>query len=270
MKKLFAFILAAALLTTPVLAAAGPDSRSADPATCAHHFEVSVVKEATCSQKGLLAYTCAKCGLTYTAETLPDEDAHDYQLTECTATCTEDGENVYTCSLCGASYTEPAAAMGHVPAADAPGCETPLVCAVCGETLEPPVGHDYVYQYDAAFDEDGTLTDCGTWKCQNCGAVMPATEGNAAEYYGLEAAEADAEAEDDSSGTDLGLYEDDDSPADAAPAEPDGPEGGDGAEQPVTDRKTGLWITISAVVLCVVIVEAVVLTGSLKKDKTTL
>ncbi len=281
MKKLFAFILAAALLTTPVLASAGPASRSVDPASCAHHFEVSVVKDATCSQKGLLAYTCAKCGLTYTAETLPDEDAHDYQLTDCTATCTEDGEYIYTCSLCGASYTEPAEAAGHVPAADAPGCEEPLLCEVCGEILQPAAGHEYAYQYDAVFGEDGELIDCGTWKCGRCGAVMQATEGNVREYYGLEepapeedtGAEAEAEEEDaaDSSDTDLAMYEDDDSPVDAAPVEPD--DGGDvldEASEPVTDRKTGLWITISAVVLCVVIVEAVVLTGSLKKDKTTL
>ena len=274
MKKAIALLLAAFLLTTPALASAGPDSRSVDPAVCAHHFEVSVVKQATCSQKGLLAYTCAKCGLTYTAETLPDEDAHEYALTDSTAGCTEDGENVYTCALCGASYTEPAPATGHVPSAEAAGCVEPVVCTVCGEVLTPASGHDYQYQYDARFDEDGALVGFGTWKCANCGDVMAATEGNAREYYGLTEAPSPEGAPEapDSSGTDIVLAEgqtyEDDSPTDGQPA--DDADGTQPTDEPQVDRRTGLWITISAVVLAVVIVEAVVLTSSLKKDKTTL
>lgn len=308
MRKLFVFILTALLLTTPVLASSGPDSRSADPAACAHTFEVSVLREPTCVQKGLLAYTCSKCGLTYTAETLPD-GSHDYALTGTTATCTEDGENTYTCVNCGDSYTEPAPAAGHI-SDSAATCTEGEVCAVCGEMLAPPIGHDYVYQFDAELAEDGSFLTYGTWMCANCGDVMAATQGNAAYYYGRETdpseeddapAEAASVAED--SGTDLLLNEQilysDDSPTDGAEAVPgqvkDAAPAPDQAEaaEPASDQaedaapasdqaedtepaptifkdRTELWIAISAVALVLIVVETVLLVRSLKKNKTTL
>ena len=263
MKKLFAFLLAACLLTAPALAAEGPDSRSADPATCAHHFEVSVLREATCSQKGLLAYTCAKCGLTYTAETLPDGE-HDYALTASTATCTEPGEATYTCVNCGDSYTEPVPAAGHMASAEAPTCTEPVVCTVCGQLLEQAVGHSYEYMYDAQFDEDGALTSYGTWQCTNCGHVMAATRGNADD------AEEDAVPAAEDSGTDLTLIEGesyaDDSPTDGGAAtEEDG-----GTDASGQHERAGLWIGVSAAALAVIILETVLLIRSLKKNKTTL
>lgn len=278
MKKLFALLLTALLLTAvPALASAGPDSRSADPATCAHHFEVSVVREATCGQKGLLAYTCAKCGLTYTAETLPTGE-HDYALAHTTATCTEDGEATYTCTVCGDSYTEPAPAAGHVPAESA-DCEKGLTCTVCGQVLLPPTGHQFVYQMDAAFDENGALTDYGTWQCARCGAVMAATRGNAERYYGLAAAPTPGV--DEASDADLalvgqGVYADEASPSDAGipPAAEDGvpdtpiPAG----EEPpaIPKQRMELWLGISAVALVVIVAEVVLLVRSLRKSKTPL
>lgn len=291
MKKLFVFILTAALLATPVFASAGPDSRSADPAVCSHHFEVSVVKPSTCSQKGLLAYTCSKCGLTYTAETLPNGE-HNYELTDTTATCTEDGEATYTCSYCGDTYTEPAPATGHVPSGEPADCAQGVVCTVCGQTLEPPVGHKYAYQYDAEFDENGDPTYYGTWKCANCGSVLPATLGNVMYYYQLDESAQAPETPEDSSGTDLTLaggedYEDS-SPADTEPAAREIPvqeqteteqelpreqtEEATEAEQTeeTDDGRTGLWIAVSAGALVFIVIETVFLVRSLKKSKTTI
>ncbi len=259
MRGLFAFILAAALLTVPVFAA-GPDSRSPDPETCSHHFEVSVVREATCAEKGLLAYTCAKCGLTYTAETLPDGE-HDYQLTETTATCTQDGEATYVCARCGDSYTEPDPAKGHVPDADEPSCEKGVSCTVCGKLLEKPLGHDYKYQYDAVFDEQGQPTSYGTWVCTRCGASMDATRGNLIHFYDITES-ADSE-------TDADLAQSTADPACATDAADEEADSGDEAAEPA-DPRTGLWIAISVVALIVIVAEAVVLIRSLKKNKTTL
>ncbi len=274
MRKLFAFLLMAALLTTPALAAGG-DGPAVDPARCAHHFEVSVLREATCSDKGLLAYTCSKCGLTYTAETLPDGD-HDYELTGTTATCTEDGDATYTCSRCGDTYTEHITAAGHIPEDRPATCTHSRVCVNCGQVLESATGHDYAYQYDAERDEDGSFITFGTWQCANCGRVLAATEGNAVYYYGLRAQEEEAAAEaaaaaadelpvfEEDSGTDtdgaVAAWAEDGSDTDTAPAAEDD-------DPAAADPRTDLWLVISGVAILAILVETVVLVRSLKKAK---
>ncbi len=261
MRKLILLFVAALALRAPAYPAPSPGpSPAVDPSVCAHHFQVSVVREATCVDKGLLAYTCAKCGLTYTAETLPTGE-HTYEQTGRTVTCTEDGEITYTCSVCGDSYTESAAAQGHVPDREAPDCENAVRCSVCGETLVPAEGHDYEYQYDAVRAPDGTFTDFGTWRCAKCGRTLAATEGNAAFYYSLPD----------------GSPAPDETPEPASPAPTDAPEAPDGQDreddpsdagtpEPAKSR-TGLWLGIAAAVLAVTAAEAVVLSRSLKRRK---
>ena len=250
MKMRKPFILLAAvlalMLSAPAYAAPGPTA-TPDPAVCPHHFEVSVVKEATCVDKGLLAYTCAKCGLTYTAETLPTGE-HTYVETGRTVTCTEDGQISYTCTLCGSSYFDLVKAPGHVPDREEPECTAGVVCTVCGQTLIPAVGHDYQYQYDAQRDENGAFISYGTWRCANCGQTLAATEGNAEFYYSLADEPADEEPADDEA-----------SPTDIPAEETDAP-----APAPSRSR-TGLWIGIALAALAVIAAEAVVLTRSLKK-----
>ncbi len=278
MRKIFAFIIAAALLATPALAADEPSSSSGDPAVCPHHFEVSVLREATCTEKGLLAYTCVKCGLTYTAETLADGE-HDYEMTETTATCTQDGETTYTCARCGDTYTEAVKAAGHVPE-DAPAtCVHSQVCSLCGQVLTPATGHDYAYQYDAERDENGDFITFGTWKCANCGKTLAATEGNALYYYSLPEAEA-AMAElspasaTDMDGADPATATDMDEPAasrseEASDTDTQASDAADAAreDKPAADPKTGLWIAISAAALTAIVVEAVILVRSLRRKK---
>ena len=275
MKKIFACLLAAALFTTPAFAA-GEQTPAQDPSVCAHDFELSVIREATCSEKGLLAYTCGKCGLTYTAETLPDGE-HDYELTETTATCTQAGEATYVCTRCGDTYTEAAEASGHIPE-DAPAsCVHSQVCARCGEVLVPAAGHDYVYQYDAQQDQAGDFTAFGTWKCANCGKTLAATEGNALYYYSLPEEDRPAVAAlAPASDTDL----EPDSPASDTDLESPGPDAGTDAasdtdaadprperDKPSADPRSGLWIAVSAAVLTAVVAEAVLLVRSLRRKK---
>ena len=267
MRKLFALILAAALLTTPVLAAGESEdtgSTAADPAVCAHHFELTVLREATCADKGLVAYTCSKCGLTYTSETLADGE-HDYELARTTATCTEAGKNTYVCTRCGDTYQEDAPAAGHVPDGQPASCTHSQSCSVCGEILEPATGHDYQYQYDAQQDEDGTYISYGTWKCANCGRTLAATEGNAL-YYASVPTERPASATDALTDADAASATDADTGAgdEDSPAEPS-PETEDSAGAP--DPKNGMWLVVSAIALVLIVAEAVVLVRSLSKKK---
>ncbi len=265
MRKLIAFILTGAFLVTPALAADEP-TPTGDPSVCAHHFEVTVLREATCSEKGLLAYSCDKCGLTYTAETLPDGE-HEYELTETTATCTQDGEAAYTCARCGDTYTEAVEATGHVPE-DAPAtCVHSQVCALCGQVLTPASGHDYVYQYDAERDDAGDFTAYGTWKCANCGKTLAATEGNALYYYSLPEADRAAMAEAPSPASDTDA-EDEAAPASDTDAEDEPAQAAaQQVDKPASDPKTGLWLAVSALALIAIVAEAVLLVRSLRKKK---
>lgn len=170
MKKILAIILMTAVLVCPAFAsgeaapAAGTQAAAAPAATsqavsqaeCNHEFEVEITEASTCTEKGLLTYSCPKCGLTYTVETVP---------------------------------------TGHTPSAAAPTCADAVVCTVCGAELAPATGHTYSYQYDAVKDETGAFTSFGTWKCDVCGDVVDATEGNAVYYSAQqEAAAASGEA----------------------------------------------------------------------------
>ncbi len=269
MKKILAIFLMTALLVCPAFASAEADveveedtattqsdtvtisddmiadiaaavaalqEEEAEPA-CNHALTVEVTVAPTCTEKGLLTYTCSECGLTFTVETLPTGE-HDYVASTKDATCTEDGEITYTCSMCGDTYTEVIPATGHTPSAEAATCIDDVVCTVCGEVLEPATGHAYTYQYDAVLDEEGNYVSYGTWVCDNCGDVIDATEGNAVYYYGLlEEAEASGEAS--------------------------------GEIVELADPNTGLWTTIEIIAVIVFIVEGAILMASFGKKKKT-
>lgn len=254
MKKILAIVLTTALLTVLLVCPAFASAESAQTETasavaqtaaqaeCNHAFSVEVTKEATCTEKGLLTYTCSKCGLFYTVETLPTGQ-HNYVASVKEPTCTEDGATTYTCSMCGDSYSEPIPATGHTPSAPAATCTESVVCTVCGEVLEPATGHAYSYQYDAEIAEDGSYVTYGTWACDNCGDVLEATEGNAVYYYGLlENAGASGEASGEASAEAAVEY---------------------------ADPNNGVWATVEIIAVVVLIVECAVLMLSFGKKKVT-
>ena len=154
MKKLLVIVLMMAVLVCPVLASGEATADAAAPAAAAApavdaagapHYVLQVIQEATCTENGVSAYVDESTGeVLFTFDTAP---------------------------------------TGHVPSASAPTCTESVVCKVCGETLEPATGHAYTYQYDAVQNEDGSFAAFGTWKCDNCGEVVNATEGNAVYYY---------------------------------------------------------------------------------------
>lgn len=247
MKKILLFLVFALLLAAPAYAAQ-------DPASCEHDFQVTEPQRANCTEKGLLEYTCVKCGLRYTMQTLPNGE-HDYEQDVKAAACTEDGLAVYTCRRCGETYSETLPATGHTPGGEA-GCTEGQVCVLCGETLVPPTGHSYAYQYDATFDDNGGFLTFGTWLCANCGKSLNATEDNAVYYYSLSDAPALAPLAADEP---FALTEEE--PTDAPEEEPV-------PEESFANPRNTLWIAVAAVIALLLVVETVVLVRTLRKSRS--
>lgn len=66
--------------------------------------EGEVTKDATCTEKGEMTYTCTKCGETKTEDI--DPLGHDYKSVVTEPTCTEQGYTTHTCSRCQHSYVD--------------------------------------------------------------------------------------------------------------------------------------------------------------------
>lgn len=78
----------------------------------AHKWDEGVVeKTATCTEKGIIKYTCLTCG--ETTETEIPLVGHDIKTEIIKATCTENGEKKYTCRNCDYSYSETIVSKGH-------------------------------------------------------------------------------------------------------------------------------------------------------------
>lgn len=117
--------------------------------------EGSVIKEATCLENGMMAYTCTQCGA-IKQETILSK-GHNYSeevVTE--ATCTESGLKKLTCVNCGDSYTAIIAAKGHSydqgvvtkqPTNTETGIKT-YTCSACGNSyteVTPMINSTPVY-----------------------------------------------------------------------------------------------------------------------------
>ncbi len=75
-----------------------------------HSYTEKITLEASCTESGLLTYTC-KCGDSYTS--VIEAAGHSYTAkTTVEATCTKSGLVTYTCK-CGESYTSVTKALGH-------------------------------------------------------------------------------------------------------------------------------------------------------------
>jgi len=220
MKKILAIVLMMAVLVCPVLASGEAPAAAATPAVAAGsaqapHYVLQVIQEATCTENGVSAYVDSSTGeVLFTFET---------------------------------------AATGHVPSANAATCTESVVCLVCGETLEPATGHAYAYQYDAVQNEDGSFASFGTWKCDNCGDTVDATEGNAVYYYGAAAAPA----------APAGPSEEASGEAASAEAEEAVPE----VKNPNYDPEAHSWASIEIVLALVIVVVGAVLMLSFGKKK---
>ncbi len=127
----------------------------------------------------------------YFTEVTEKETGHDYvsEVTK-EETCTEDGIMTYTCTICGDTYTEVIPAAGHTAVTDEAvaatctedGMTEGSHCSVCGEIIKAretvkALGHDYADSIttEASCTKDGVMT----YTCSRCGDVytenIPAT-----------------------------------------------------------------------------------------------
>ena len=114
--------------------------------TCSHNYEVEITKEATCSEDGVMTFTCSLCGDSY-KEVIAKTGKHEYEETVTKEpTCTENGEKTYKCKNCSDSYTEEISATGHEyessitkEATCTEDGETTHTCTKCGDTYTETV-----------------------------------------------------------------------------------------------------------------------------------
>ena len=199
MRKLIALVLLAALVSVlsicPALAFSEPSAEPAAAAAQADGTATEIIKAPTCSEAGTAAVYEVATGTILRMILLPATGEHNYVAEVIEPTCEEAGGTRYTCTICGDTYLE---------------------------DVVPALGHSYVYQYDAVRNADGTFSAYGTWKCENCGDTVEATEGNAVYYYGLQDGKAltEAPAEEAAPAVDGAPVEDASAePAEEAPAE---------------------------------------------------
>ena len=128
-------------------------------ATHSHSYTSSVTKAATCTDTGVLTYTCS-CGDSYT-ETIA-AIGHSYTSKVTAPTCTEAGYTTYTCSNCGDSYTaDETAKLDHLY-------------------------YDYVSNGNATCTEDGTMTAYCEYGCGNYDTIKDAGSAKGHSYIGAE------------------------------------------------------------------------------------
>ena len=159
------------------------------------HTYVGVeTKAPTCTETGVMTYTCSSCGVSYT-ETIP-VIAHSYNAVVTEPDCVNGGYTTYTCTVCGDSYKgDYTSALGHTAGAEA-DCVNDQVCTVCGEVLKAALGHSWIAadcyapkhcevcgetEGDVAHGniihveaKDATCTELGNieyWYCETCGAA---------------------------------------------------------------------------------------------------
>lgn len=88
----------------------------------------------------------------------PCAAGHSYESQQTKApTCTDAGVMTYTCSACGDTYTESIDALGHTPG-PAADCVHAQTCTVCGEVLKAATGvHTYDDDYDVNCNVCGAI-----------------------------------------------------------------------------------------------------------------
>lgn len=131
-----------------------------------HKFKATTIKDATCTDEGLVDYKCDKCG--YEEEKSTSAMGHNYTQQSTTATCTKNGKATYKCSRCGDVKEEDIKATGHnwIEAT----CQKPKYCYNCGITEgSKNNNHNFV---------DGKCTICGkentkTITCQGVNFIVP-------------------------------------------------------------------------------------------------
>ena len=116
-----------------------------------HQYRGIVTKKPSCTEDGIVTYTCAECNDTYTK--IQKATGHNY-VSEITKepTCISEGIKTYTCSLCGDTYTEKISMSEHSYGEPYDGGDgyTYKKCSVCGDTVTVDT-----VNYSISYDTDG-------------------------------------------------------------------------------------------------------------------
>ena len=155
-----------------------------------HSYTSEVMTEATCTEEGVMTYTCSVCGDTYTEsiEATGHTEGDAVIENEVAATCTETGsyDSVVYCSVCGAEIsreTVTVSATGHSYTSEVTTEATctkegvmTYTCSACGDTYTETIaatGHSYesIITKEATTTEEGILT----YTCSVCGDTYTET-----------------------------------------------------------------------------------------------
>lgn len=141
-----------------------------------HYLTRKITKKATCTEDGVITYTCTKCNESYT-EKIP-ATGHKYNDVVTEASCDKGGYTLHTCANCGDSYRDNfIAPTGHKytkTTVKQASCETDGVnvytCDTCGDSYNEVIkakGHVYASEVTkkANCTDDGVIT----YTCANCG-----------------------------------------------------------------------------------------------------
>ena len=107
---------------------------------CTHNYQSQTTQEASCTEEGLLTFTCTECGDTYTQAIPVLEHVWDQGIVQKDASCTETGILIYSCQNCAMTRSEEIAKIEHTLDSGVvtlePTCAEPGVkeytCSVCG------------------------------------------------------------------------------------------------------------------------------------------
>ncbi len=135
-----------------------------------HSWDEGVVsKEATCTEDGVMTYTCSVCGETRT-EVIPmtghTTDTSHYEY--------DDNGHYYVCSECGAkldeTYESHTSSLGdYISSGDGEGGSHYKVCSKCGYKTDGEV-HNFT-MYEVTIEPTCTTQGLKTYTCSDCGAT---------------------------------------------------------------------------------------------------
>ena len=141
-----------------------------------HYLTRKITKKATCTEDGVITYTCTECNESYT-EKIP-ATGHKYNDVVTEASCDKGGYTLHTCANCGDTYKDDfTAPTGHKytkTTVKQPSCDTDGVsvytCDTCGDSYSEVIkakGHVYASKVTkkANCTDDGVIT----YTCANCG-----------------------------------------------------------------------------------------------------
>lgn len=141
-----------------------------------HYLTRKITKKATCTEDGVITYTCTECNESYT-EKIP-ATGHKYNDVVTEASCDKGGYTLHTCANCGDTYKDDfTAPTGHKytkTTVKQPSCDTDGVsvytCDTCGDSYSEVIkAKGHIYASEVTKKANCTDDEVITYTCANCG-----------------------------------------------------------------------------------------------------